>query len=95
MLYTGYTFTNKYGEKFKRINKTEARNRAKRGESIGVCACNTDPFSHYWNMCAWFHPEEEKQAFDGYNDFDKFVNAYEYYNCSRETGYYASYYVAV
>ena len=93
MLYNGHTFTNKYGEKFRRVNKTEARNRARAGQSIGVCACNMDPFNPYWNMCAWYHPEEERDAFDGFDTFDKFVNSYECYNCSHETGYYASYYI--
>ena len=95
MLYNGHIFTNKHGEHFERINKTEARNRAARGESIGVCACNMDPFSPYWSTCAWYHPKEEREAFDGYDTFDEFVNAYEYYNCSYETGYYASFYVEV
>lgn len=96
MLYNGHIFTNKHGEKFKRINKTEARNRAARGESIGVCACNMDPFNPYWSMCAWYHPEEEAAAIvDGFDTLDQFVNAYEYYNCSYETGYYASFYVEV
>lgn len=95
MLHNGRIFTNQYGEKFRRINKTEARNRAERGETIGVCACNMNPVNPYWNATMWYHPAEELQAFDGYKSFDAFVNAYEYYNCSRETGYYASYYVEV
>lgn len=93
MLYNGHTFTNKAGEKFRRVNKTEARNRAAMGESIGVCACNMDPFNPYWSMCAWYHPAEEREAADGFDTFDKFVNAYEFYNCSYEAGRYASYYI--
>ena len=89
MLYNGHIFTNEHGEKFRRVNKTEARNRAERGESIGVCACNMNPFNPYWSMCAWYHPIGERDA------FDKFVNAYEYCNCSNETGNYAAYYVEV
>ena len=95
MLYNGHIFTNQYGENFKRVNKTEARNRAKRGESIGVCACKLDPFNPFWNPCAWYHPTEEAQAFDGYKEFDSFVNGYELYNCNPETGLYASFYVEV
>ena len=95
MLYNGHIFTNKYGEQFRRVNKNEARNLAKAGQSIGVCACKLDPFNPFYNPCSWYHPEEEREALDGYKDFDKFVNAYEYYNCSYETGYYAAYYVEV
>lgn len=95
MLYNDHIFTNKHGEHFKRINKTEARNRAANGEKIGVCACNMDPFNPYWSMCAWFDPIEEPEAFDGFKDFDTFVNSYTYYNCSYETGYYPAYYVEV
>lgn len=95
MLYNGHIFENAHGEKFRRVNKIEARNLAKKNVSIGVCACKLDPFNPFYNPCAWFHPEQEKQAFDGYDDFDKFVNAYEYYNCSAETGQYAAYYVEV
>ena len=86
MLYNQHIFTNQYGEKITRINKKEARNRAARGECIGVCACNMNPVSKYCNMAAWYHPLEE------YMTFDEFVDSYEYYNCSYETGYYASYY---
>ena len=95
MLYNGHVFTNQHGETFRRVNKTEARNLAKKGWSIGVCACNMDPFNPYWSMCAWYHPTEEAQAFDGYREFDSFVNGYELYNCNAETGRYASYYVEV
>lgn len=96
MLYNGHIFTNQDGEQFKRINKREARNRAARGESIGVCACNIDPVNPYWHYMSWYHPAGEQDAFDGYDTFDAFVNAYEYYNClNRQTGHYASYYVEV
>lgn len=95
MLFNGHIFTNKHGERFRRINKTEARNRAANGEKIGVCACNLDPFNPFWNPCAWYDPIEEPEAFDGFDTFDKFVNSYEYYNCNHEAGYYAAYYVEV
>ena len=95
MLYNGHIFTNKYGEKFRRVNKTEARNLAAQDVPIGVCACNMDPFNPYWNMCAWYHQTEEQNALDGYDDLDSFVTDYEYYNCNHETGYYAAYYVQI
>lgn len=96
MLFNGHIFTNQYGENFRRVNKTEARNLAKAGHSIGVCACKLNPsFNQFYNYCKWYHPTEEAQAFDGYKDFDSFVNSYEFYNCSNETGLYASYYVEV
>lgn len=89
MLYNGHIFTNKHGEKFRRVNKTAARNLASKSVSIGVCACNMDPFNPYWNMCAWYHPADEDMT------FDQFVNSYEYYNCSNETGNYSSFYIEV
>ena len=95
MLYNGHIFTNQHGEQFRRVNKTEARNLAKRNIAIGVCAYKLDPFNPFYNPCAWYHPIEEQNAFDGFDTFDKFVNAYEYYNCSSETGNYAAYYVEV
>ena len=95
MLYNGHIFTNKYGEKFRRVTKTKARKLANENVSIGVCACNMDPFNPYWSMCAWYHPMEEQSAIDGYDTLDEFIRDYEYYNCSNETGRYASYYVEV
>ena len=95
MLFNGHIFSNQYGDSFKRVNKTEARNLAKAGYSIGVCACKLDPFNPFYSSCSWYHPAEEAQAFDGFKNFDSFVNIYEYYMCNNETGLYASYYVEV
>lgn len=88
MLYNGHIFTNQYGEKFRRVNKREARNLASKNIAIGVCACNMNPFS-MWCTCIWFNPADDDMT------FDQFVNWFEYYNCSAETGYYAAYYVEV
>lgn len=87
--------TDKDGMTIYRINKTEARNRAMSGEPVGVCAVNLNPVNQWQDCCAWYKRDDEREAFDGYDTFDQFVNAYENYNCSHETGYYAAFYVEV
>ena len=69
----------------RRINKKEARRRFNNGEEITLVACKMRVDSP-WGPGYRIDNKQEK-------DFDSIVNAFEYYNCTRETGYYASYYV--
>lgn len=69
----------------RRINKKEARRRFNQGEEITLLACKI------WIDNPWIggYRIDNKDE----RDFDSIVNSFEYYNCTSETGYYASYYV--
>lgn len=83
IMFNTYTFTN--GSKtYKRVTKKTARRLHNEGVSLVVVACNLRPFTPW-------HCEGVMSADD---EFDTFVNSYTYYNCTNETGYYPSYYVA-
>ena len=68
-----------------RVNKTKARRLYNEGISIYLVACKMSPYS------LWFSPVELNQAREP--DFNKAVNAFIYYNCMYETGYYPHYYI--
>lgn len=68
-----------------RINKKEARRRFNQGEDITLVACKMRVDSP-WGLGCRINNKDDR-------DFDKIVNNFEYYNCTSETGYYASYYI--
>lgn len=51
------------------------------------CPVNMDPTNKYFNMAVWIRKTEEQ------DNFQKAVNAFEYYNCNHETGYYTAFYI--
>lgn len=68
-----------------RISKTTARKMFNEGNEIWICACNMQPktgillnISNYTGLA---------------RDFDRIVNAFQYYNCNNECGRYPAYYI--
>lgn len=75
----------KFGD-LKRVNKPTARRLFMDGQSVTICPCNMRPIG-IWGMGAVISKKEADDT------FDRIVNAFEYYNCNAETGYYASFYI--
>lgn len=80
---------------YKRITKPIARKMYNHGISILLLPCNViDSIvdgSHPWLKpitISLFTSEDDS------NKFDRAVNAYEYYNCNAELGYYSHYFVS-
>lgn len=69
---------------YKRIRKNEARRRHNEGETIYLLPCMVYPDD--------FHPWIKPYSIEG-EPFDKAVNAFEYYNCNSELGYYTAFYI--
>ena len=81
------TFTGKlYGEliTIERISKRAARKLYENGESVYMQSCKFHPLG------GWEKGMEIPNI--GESTFDAMVNSFEYYNCSYEQGYYASFY---
>ncbi len=70
---------------FTKINKATARKLYNNCKSFWMTACNMRPE----NGILINSPARQ------YNDetFDNIVNAFTYYNCNHETGYYPAYYI--
>lgn len=75
----------KFGN-LKRVNKPTARKMFHDGYTLTLCPCKMRPDSP-WGVGSIINKETAD------NTFDRLVNAFEWYNCGAETGYYASYYV--
>lgn len=83
-----------------RISKKEAEKRYNAGEIIRLCACKVSPVN-MWSV--YFDCQKEEFPHignDGFNtivprnrEFETVVNAFCWYNCNYETGYYPAYYV--
>ena len=69
-----------------KINKKLARNMYNAGYKVELLPCKV----RYCNL--WIMPCKMES---GVLSFDEHVKYFEYYNCSYELGYYASYYVSV
>ena len=73
------------GKTYIRINKRQARKVYDAGKLILVNLYNMNP-NGFWGRPMHIYKERG-------NDFDKFVNTFEYYNCAySETGRYAAFY---
>lgn len=68
-----------------RINKATARKLFNEGKEIWLTACNMRP------ECGILL--NTRNYTDLGNDFDKIVNAFQYYNCNNECGRYPAYYI--
>ena len=69
----------------KRVNKSVARKLFNLGKDIFMIPCKANPHSPWTGFAVINNSEGDV--------FDKIVNAYEYYNCNSEMGYYPHYYV--
>lgn len=82
-------FTNK-GFTFERITKKQARIAYNNGLTVLLCPVNLHPFS------IWFRAVDLSKNWNTEKDFDKQINAFEYYNCpNTETGKYTAFYIPV
>lgn len=85
---------------FTRISKTAARKLYNAGETIRICAVKMSPVN-IWGAYADATPAAfTVVSSDGFNttvarnkDFETVVNAFRFYNCNHETGYYPAFYV--
>ena len=85
-----YIFTNPInGTNWKRITKNQARKVFNAGYDFIILPCK----------CRLFTPWHLECYIDGYSKnepdrtFDTIVNAFIYYNCNSEMGYYPSFYI--
>lgn len=86
-----YTFQ-KNGFTFERIDKAKARRAYNNGLTVLFCPCNLRPGS-FWGLDMDMNKVNQNCA--GV-DFEKLVNAFEYYNCTNtETGKYTAFYIPV
>ena len=76
------------GFEFKRINKQKARKAFDNGLIVVLTPCKMNP---HFIGAAWYETNRNHVT----HDFDKMVNAFEYYNCIEEVGRYASYFIPV
>ena len=79
---------NLYGERItiKQVQKRTAKKLYESGETIYLQSSNFHPFG-VWSQC-----HDIKKDIDNKDSFDSIINAFEYYNCSAETGLYATFY---
>lgn len=84
-------FTFNDGMTVKRVNKATARRLFNEGVLIGFCPVNINPLSP-WGVVVF----RDNDDTDGDKlDFDKFVNAFTYYNCNNEAGKYPAFYAKI
>lgn len=70
-----------------RISKRAARRVYDNGGELTIIACKLSPENTFYN----FGITTNKTRCGA--SFDQFVNAYEFYNCNYECGYYAAFYI--
>ena len=85
-----YEFTY-HGTAFKRISKRAARHilQHEPKKDILILTNKMHPYSPWTNICII----NGKYITENDYTFDKYINAYEYYNCDYERGYYATFYI--
>ena len=72
----------------KRIDKRTAKKLYNNGKDVLFIPCNLRP-DNMWGLGIW----QNKDLNGQYDDFDKLVMWYSWYNCTAETGKYISFYV--
>lgn len=80
-----YVFEDSNGNKWERVNATQARNAFMRGETVVMCTANMRPFGPWGYgstvcLCDERYPEEAKNPA---SVWERLVNSYTYYNCSH------------
>ncbi len=74
---------------FRRISKRSAEKLYKEGKTIRLCACKLSPM----NIYAMFADINIAKYDEFERPFKTIINAFSYYNCNYETGYYPAYYI--
>lgn len=77
------------GHTYKRITRTKAKAAYNNGLAVYVFPCRLWPGTAWTGNGVVFHKDPEKEP------FEKWENAFRFYNCNHETGYYPSYYIPV
>lgn len=72
-----------------RISKAKARTMWESGKDFIICPnkCSPNGFGSMYTRTDCYTEDIETRR-----PFDTFVNAFEYYNCNRETGMHAAFY---
>lgn len=85
---------------YKRITKAAARKLYNSGHTIRICAVNMSPVNIWGAYSDTNNREYTNISSDGFNNtiaknkaFETVVNAFIYYNCNHETGYYPAFYI--
>lgn len=86
-----YSFTDCNGKTWERINRKQAKAAYNNGLTVLFCPVNMRSFT------PWHLEIDVNKNFESYNgiEFEKVVNAFEYYNCTNETGKYTAFYIPV
>lgn len=77
-----YTFEDSKGNKWERVNATQARNAFMRGETVVMCTANMRPFGP-WGYGFTVYLRNEEEAQNPASVWDRLVNSYMAYNCSH------------
>ena len=72
-----------------KVSKPIARKMYNSGLTVNLLPCKVSTCSVWIRPFAINKAESENLE----NQFDRTVNAFQYYNCNAETGYYSSFYV--
>lgn len=75
-----------YDGNWERITKRMARTLVTQGKKVFMYPCKGNPSNTFFAQPCLIQVEED-------NSFDTMVNRFEYYNCNREMGRYASFYI--
>ena len=70
-----------------RVNKQKAKRLYHQGVELTLLPCNV-PLNNLWIAGHTFNIQQME-----HREFDKIVNSFEFYNCSRELGRYTAFYV--
>lgn len=85
---------------YRRISKKAAEKLYNAGKTVRICACKLSPVNMWGAFVDANNAEYTAVSGDGFNTtvarnraFETVVNAFRYYNCNHETGYYPAFYV--
>ena len=90
-----YTFTSHGRRTFTRVSKTTAKKAYINGFVIALCPCKLRPGTP-WDSETIVDRETRGCVTDDIsaeNDFEKLLNAFEYYNLNRDTGSYTAFFI--
>lgn len=80
---------------YRKVTKPQAKKMFYQGVELYLLPCKVNEIALLSNSEYWVKPcviqlkeDEEKEE-----QFEKWVNEFEYYNCNSQLGYYAHYYV--
>jgi len=89
-----YTFTDRNGKHYKRIDKRTARACFDKYINIILCPVNIRPFNDFCPV--WLELNHKlMNELDNNKTFDNIVNEYAYYNCTGNKKSNVAFYVAI